>query len=59
MSLNVKYCLLCGELHAGNLRVAGYEICAACEQALLGRRISHKTLRSMRRLAVKACLTIS
>ena len=57
--LNAKHCLLCGELRGGNLRVAGYEICAACERGLMrGGATPPAALHRMRRLAVKVCLTM-
>ena len=58
MRLNGRFCLICGELHGANLRVAGYEICAQCEGRLTTGRMPLRTaLPGLRRLAVKACLT--
>lgn len=58
MRLNGRFCLICGELHGSNLRVAGYEICAQCEGRLVtGRMPPWAALPGLRRLAVKACLT--
>ncbi len=58
MRLNTQSCLICGELHGANLRVAGFEICCSCEQNLLAGKVSHRAvLPALRRLAVKTCLT--
>ena len=57
MRLNGRQCLVCGELHGGNLRVAGYEICAGCERGLVAGLPVRAALPGLRRLAVKACLT--
>lgn len=58
MKLNARCCLVCGELHGANLRIAGYEICAVCERGLIdGRLPLRAALPFMRRLAVKTCLT--
>lgn len=58
MRFNTQCCLLCGELHGANLRIAGYEICAGCERILLAQAGPVRSvLRPMRRMAVKICLT--
>lgn len=54
MRLNGRCCVLCGELHGGNLRMAGREICEACEGALVrGALLPEAVLPNLRRFSGK------